>query len=103
MPQPLSRSGESRSPPRPTSDRKLLDFGIAKLLEGSPEEATVTREQRLTFDAAAPEQIRGEPVSTATDIRSEAARLRHRQAAGRLARRSHRDPRAAPHFRCRSP
>ena len=47
---------------------KLLDFGIAKLLEGAPDEDTVTRERHLTFDAAAPEQIRGEPVSTATDI-----------------------------------
>lgn len=47
---------------------KLLDFGIAKLLEQAPEDDTVTRERLLTFDAAAPEQIRGEPVSTATDI-----------------------------------
>ena len=46
---------------------KLLDFGIAKLLEGAPESDTVTRERALSFDAAAPEQIRGEPVSTATD------------------------------------
>src|SRR5690348_10972390 len=47
---------------------KLLDFGIAKLLEQAPDDDTVTRERLLTFDAAAPEQIRGEPVSTATDI-----------------------------------
>lgn len=47
---------------------KLLDFGIAKLLEGAPEQDTVTRERMLTLDAAAPEQIRGEPISTATDI-----------------------------------
>lgn len=47
---------------------KLLDFGIAKLLEQAPEDETVTKEQHLTFDSAAPEQIRGESVSTATDI-----------------------------------
>ncbi|HSC58100.1 MAG TPA: serine/threonine-protein kinase, partial [Gemmatimonadales bacterium] len=47
---------------------KLLDFGIAKMLEGAPEDDTVTRTRMLTFDAAAPEQIRGEPVSTATDV-----------------------------------
>jgi len=47
---------------------KLLDFGIAKLLEQAPDDDTVTRARLLTFDAAAPEQIRGEPVSTATDI-----------------------------------
>ena len=47
---------------------KLLDFGIAKLLEGTPENDTVTRSRMLTFDAAAPEQIRGDPVSTATDV-----------------------------------
>ena len=47
---------------------KLLDFGIAKMLEGAPEEDTVTRTRMLTFDAAAPEQIRGEAVSTATDV-----------------------------------
>ena len=47
---------------------KLLDFGIAKLLEQAPGDVTVTKERHLTFDSAAPEQIRGEPVSTATDI-----------------------------------
>ena len=47
---------------------KLLDFGIAKLLERSPGDDTVTRERMLTLDAAAPEQIRGEAVSTATDV-----------------------------------
>lgn len=47
---------------------KLLDFGIAKLLEGTPGEDTATAQRLLTFDAAAPEQIRGESISTATDI-----------------------------------
>jgi len=47
---------------------KLLDFGIAKLLDQAPDDSTVTRDRFLTLDAAAPEQIRGEAVSTATDI-----------------------------------
>ncbi|WP_242108353.1 serine/threonine-protein kinase [Luteimonas aquatica] len=52
---------------------KLLDFGIAKMLEateGSAEAATLTRLgwRMLTPEYAAPEQLRGEPVSTATDV-----------------------------------
>jgi serine/threonine-protein kinase len=48
---------------------KLLDFGIAKLLEG-PDGSTHLTEidgRALTPAYAAPEQIRGEPVTTATD------------------------------------
>ncbi|MBM3729126.1 MAG: tetratricopeptide repeat protein [Acidobacteria bacterium] len=48
---------------------KLLDFGIAKLLE--PEDTameTATLERRMTPSYASPEQIRGERVSTATDV-----------------------------------
>jgi len=51
----------------------LLDFGIAKLLEGdSAVETELTREsgRALTPEYAAPEQIQGEPVSTATDTYS---------------------------------
>jgi non-specific serine/threonine protein kinase/serine/threonine-protein kinase len=48
---------------------KLLDFGIAKLLD-SPEGATRTVWRRLTPAYAAPEQIVGEPVSTASDVYS---------------------------------
>jgi serine/threonine-protein kinase len=51
---------------------KLLDFGIAKLL-GAPrpdEDVTETRFSAMTPEFAAPEQIRGEPVSTATDVYS---------------------------------
>ncbi|MEO8459467.1 MAG: protein kinase [Dokdonella sp.] len=44
---------------------KLLDFGIAKLLDGSGDGNTVTA---LTPSYAAPEQLRGEAVSTATDV-----------------------------------
>ncbi|MGM9486885.1 protein kinase domain-containing protein [Ideonella sp. YS5] len=52
---------------------KLLDFGIAKLLdaEDTPGEATeLTREggRVLTPHYAAPEQARGETVTTATDV-----------------------------------
>jgi eukaryotic-like serine/threonine-protein kinase len=52
---------------------KLLDFGIAKLLEDETQagEATeLTREagRALTPEFAAPEQILGAPVTTATDV-----------------------------------
>jgi serine/threonine-protein kinase len=48
---------------------KLLDFGIAKLLD-APETAPVTRTdvRLMTPVYASPEQIRGEPVTTASDI-----------------------------------
>src|SRR5262249_31900939 len=51
-------------------DVKLLDFGIAKLLgpdEGDPTH-TRTDLRLLTPAYAAPEQILGEPVTTATDV-----------------------------------
>jgi eukaryotic-like serine/threonine-protein kinase len=60
-----------------TGDRqvKLLDFGIAKLLAGDTHagEATMlTREGEsvLTPEYAAPEQVTGTPVTTATDVYS---------------------------------
>ena len=48
---------------------KLLDFGIAKLLDAGDggAAADVTRAP-LTPDYAAPEQLTGEPVTTATDV-----------------------------------
>ncbi len=48
---------------------KLLDFGIAKLLDPAPD-ATFTRplERVMTPEHAAPEQVRGERVTTATDV-----------------------------------
>ena len=50
---------------------KLLDFGIAKLLGAQGEDdVTRTRFSVMTPEFAAPEQIRGEPVSTATDVYS---------------------------------
>ncbi len=49
---------------------KLLDFGIAKVLapEGGEAAKTMTMAARLTPDYAAPEQLRGEPPTTATDV-----------------------------------
>jgi tetratricopeptide (TPR) repeat protein/tRNA A-37 threonylcarbamoyl transferase component Bud32 len=48
---------------------KLLDFGIAKLLNDTGD-ATQVPEQLLTPNYASPEQLRGEAQSTATDIYS---------------------------------
>jgi serine/threonine protein kinase/tetratricopeptide (TPR) repeat protein len=53
----------------PNGDPKLLDFGIAKLLEPDAD-ATVTWMRMLSPDCASPEQVRGEAITTATDIYS---------------------------------
>ena len=49
---------------------KLLDFGTAKLLEGSDSEspATATGLRLLTPGYASPEQLMGGPVTTASDV-----------------------------------
>lgn len=49
---------------------KLLDFGIAKVLEGAEAGAALTRtgERPMTPLYAAPEQVEGAPVTTATDV-----------------------------------
>ncbi len=52
---------------------KLLDFGIAKALQddaAAGAEATHTGQRAFTPHYASPEQVRGEPVSTATDLYS---------------------------------
>jgi eukaryotic-like serine/threonine-protein kinase len=50
---------------------KLLDFGIAKLLqEDDAQPATMTGLHLMTPESASPEQIRGQPVTTATDVYS---------------------------------
>lgn len=46
---------------------KLLDFGIAKLLEPDAD-TTVTSMRLMTPECASPEQVRGEPITTAADI-----------------------------------
>ncbi|MGA8029610.1 MAG: serine/threonine-protein kinase, partial [Bryobacteraceae bacterium] len=52
-----------------TGTPKLLDFGIAKLVTAEPKTMT-TALQAFTPDYASPEQVRGEPISTATDVYS---------------------------------
>ncbi len=50
---------------------KLIDFGIAKLLDEQTSVAethTVTRQRAMTVPYASPEQVRGEAVTTATDV-----------------------------------
>lgn len=49
---------------------KLLDFGIAKLIDSDTDTAAATRlgELALTPEYAAPEQLLSEPVTTATDV-----------------------------------
>jgi len=51
---------------------KLLDFGIAKLLaeegDAAPAGSTRTALRAMTPEYAAPEQVRGDPVTTATDV-----------------------------------
>jgi non-specific serine/threonine protein kinase/serine/threonine-protein kinase len=51
---------------------KLLDFGIAKVLSpsASGQEKTATSVRAMTPEYASPEQVRGQTVTTATDIYS---------------------------------
>jgi len=55
---------------------KLLDFGIAKLLdpgegtEGSEPTQTMTQFRAFTPGYASPEQLKGEPITTASDVYS---------------------------------
>jgi tetratricopeptide (TPR) repeat protein len=49
---------------------KLVDFGIAKLLDQDRSDATATAMPFMTPDYASPEQVRGVGVTTATDIYS---------------------------------
>ena len=58
----------------PEGEPKLLDFGIAKIFGADTVEPEVTQAfggaHPLTPDYASPEQVRGEPVTTATDVYS---------------------------------
>jgi len=67
-PRPPQTSTSRVAEPRPVV--KLLDFGIAKLLETEDGEATLTRdgERLMTPQYAAPEQITGDPITTSTDV-----------------------------------
>src|SRR5439155_25137981 len=53
---------------------KLLDFGIAKLIQrklaSDPSAVTETILHPMTPDFASPEQVRGEPITTASDVYS---------------------------------
>jgi serine/threonine protein kinase len=53
----------------PEGEPKLLDFGIAKLLEtDGPVDVTAVDRQRFTLGYASPEQVRGEPITTVSDV-----------------------------------
>lgn len=56
----------------PEGEPKLLDFGIAKLLDAETAlpEQTMTLAGVMTPDYASPEQIRGEAMTTASDVYS---------------------------------
>ncbi len=52
---------------------KLLDFGVAKLLDpetGEPVTATAAGLRLMTPEYASPEQVRGEPITTTSDVYS---------------------------------
>jgi serine/threonine protein kinase len=49
---------------------KLLDFGIAKVLDADSSVEALTSLHAMTPEYSSPEQIRGEPITTATDIYS---------------------------------
>ncbi|MGN2251500.1 protein kinase [Frateuria sp. GZRe14] len=52
----------------PEGDVKLLDFGIARLLDEDIDSATRTQHRALTPAYAAPEQFAQQPITTATDV-----------------------------------
>src|SRR5258708_7589150 len=63
-----TRSSSSIPPGTP----KLLDFGIAKVLDANPPTGQVTQTavRMMTPDYASPEQVRGAAITIATDVYS---------------------------------
>ncbi len=62
----------------PEGTPKLLDFGIAKLAEpGADAGATAFQHRMLTPEYASPEQVLGQPATTATDVYALGAILFH--------------------------
>jgi eukaryotic-like serine/threonine-protein kinase len=49
---------------------KVLDFGIAKLLDSAAVPGAATQSHPLSLDCASPEQVKGQPLTTASDIYS---------------------------------
>lgn len=55
----------------PSGVPKLLDFGIAKVLDPAIEtKHTIAAERRLTPEYASPEQVQGQAITTASDVYS---------------------------------
>jgi eukaryotic-like serine/threonine-protein kinase len=52
----------------PDGQLKLLDFGIAKVIGAASGEDTATGQLAVTIAYASPEQLRGDPVGTPTDV-----------------------------------
>ena len=83
---------------------KLLDFGIAKILDPSGDSET-TMARPMTPEYASPEQVRGEPITTATDVYSLGVvlyQLLTGRSPYRISNRSHAGQPVAGHHRHRS-
>ena len=58
-----------------TGTPKLVDFGIARILEGPENQSAPTQTLALTIQYASPEQLLGQPLTTASDVYSLASVL----------------------------